>query len=245
MRRPSGPPEARTGAPGPLERSTAHAKAARSVRLAIFDLDGTITRHGTLGPYVVGLLIRRPWQLLRLALAVPALAGFLLGRLDQGELKARLLSVTLRGRTRRELESWTRRFVPRVLARAVRADALLAIEAHRRDGDRLVLLSASPDLYVPEIAAGLGFDAAISTGILWNGDRLDGRLATPNRRGLEKTRCIEELARRHPGARIAAYANAASDLDHLARVDEPLLVCASRAARRRAAQAGIPTARWK
>jgi len=217
----------------------------KSVRIAVFDLDGTITRHGTLGPYVLGLLMRRPWQLLRLALVLPALAGFLLGRLDQGELKARLLAATLRGRTRRELERWTRRFVPRLLARAVRADALRAIEAHRRNGDRLVLLSASPDLYVPEIAAGLGFDTSISTGILWNADRLDGRLATPNRRGPEKARCVEELARRHPGARIAAYGNAASDLDHLSRVDEPLLVCGSRSARQRAARAGIPSARWK
>jgi phosphatidylglycerophosphatase C len=219
--------------------------APRPERLVFFDLDGTITRGGTLGPYVVWLLRRRPWQLLRLALVIPAVAAFLLGRIDRGELKARLLSATLRGRTRAELERWTARFVPRVLARRARADALLAIESHRDRGDRLVLLSASPDLYVPRIAAQLGFDAAISTGILWNGDRLDGRLVTPNRRGLEKTRSLKELAIRHPGCRTAAYANASSDLDHLSQVDEPLLVCGSFAARRRAARAGIPSARWR
>lgn len=221
------------------------ADAARPTRLAIFDLDGTVTRHGTLGPYVVGFLGQRPWALLRLARAIPALGRFLLGRIDRGELKAALLAATLRGRTRAELEAWTARFVPRLLARAVRADALRTIEAHRRSGDFTVLLSASPDLYVPQIAAHLGLDTAISTGIRWSSDRLDGRLATPNRRGTEKTRCIRELAARHPGLTTAAYGNSSSDLDHLAIVDEPLLVCGSWVARRRAARAGIPAARWR
>lgn len=219
--------------------------AARPPRLAIFDLDGTITRYGTLVPYVVGFLKQRPWELLRLARTLPALARFLLGRIDRGELKARLLAATLRGRTHAELEAWTQQFVPKFLAHAMRADALRTIEAHRRRGDFTVLLSASPDLYVPQIAARLGFDAAISTGIRWSCERLDGRLTTANRRGPEKTRCIRELAGRHPGLKTAAYGNAASDLDHLAIVDEPLLVCGSWAARRRAARAGIPAARWR
>ncbi len=219
--------------------------AVRQRRLVVFDLDGTITRRGTLARYVLGLLARRPWQLLRLARVLPALASFLAGRMDRGELKSRLLVATLRGRTRAEIEAWTARFVPRILARAVRADALRAIESHRRCGDLLVLLSASPDLYVPAIAARLGFDTAVSTGIAWNGGLLDGRLATANRRGPEKTRCLEELERAHPGLTSVAYANAASDLDHLRRVAEPLLVCGTWIARRRAVRAGIPTARWR
>lgn len=221
------------------------ADAARPTRLAFFDLDGTITRRGTFVPYIVGLLSQRPWELLRLALALPALAAFLLGRLDRGALKSKVLQATLRGHTRAELEAWTTQFVPRMLARAARADALRTIEAHRHRGDFTVLLSASPDLYVPAIAAHLGFDAAISTGIGWTADRLDGRLTTANRRGEEKTRCVKALLSRHPGIPTAGYGNAASDLDHLAIVDEPVLVCGSWTTRRRAARAGIPTQRWR
>lgn len=214
-------------------------------RLVVFDLDGTITRHDTLLPYVAGLLEKRPWQLLRLLRVVPALLAYGLGRIDRGTLKARLLQATLRGRTRAELEAWTAQFVPRLLERGVRVDALRAIETHRRSGDVLVLLTASTDLYAPAIAARLEFDETICTGLTWTDDRLDGALATPNRRGAEKARCLEELARRHPGLRTAAYGNDAADLDHLRRVDEPLLVCGSRAARRLARRAGIPSAWWR
>ena len=41
-------------------------------RVCLFDLDGTISRRDTFVPYVIGLLLRRPWRLPRLVLAVPA-----------------------------------------------------------------------------------------------------------------------------------------------------------------------------
>lgn len=213
-------------------------------RLVVFDLDGTITRRGTLVPYVVGLLAKRPWQLFRLLRVVPALLAYSLGRIDRGELKARLLRATLRGRTRAELADWTAQFVPRLLARGLRAEALRTIESHRQRGDVLILLSASPDLYVPAIAAQLHFAEAVCTGLTWSGDQLDGALDTPNRRGAEKARCLAELIGRHPGLRTAAYGNEMADLDHLRQVAEPLLVCGSRSARRLAARAGIPSAQW-
>ncbi len=214
-------------------------------RLAIFDLDGTVSRRGTLAPYVILLLARRPWRWLRVLLVAPSLAAYALGRIDRGVLKAKLLEATLRGYGRAELTAWTAQFVPKLVERGLRPDALRAIEAHRRRGDRLVLLSASPDLYVPELAAQLGFHEAICTGLRWRDDRLDGGLTTPNRRGEEKARCVRELKSRHPGLGTAAYANDAADLPHLAIVDKPLLVCGSRAARRDAARAGIPTACWR
>jgi len=213
--------------------------------LAVSDLDGTISRRGTLAPYVIRLLARHPWRWLRVLAVAPALAGYLRGRLDRGALKAKLLEKTLHGYGRAELAAWTARFVPSLTARGLRADALRTIEAHRRRGDRLILLSASPDLYVPAIGAQLGFDETLCTGLTWRRDSLDGGLATPNRRGEEKARCVLELKRRHPGLPLAAYANDAADLDHLAIADEPLLVCGSRSARRRAERAGIPTARWR
>jgi phosphatidylglycerophosphatase C len=232
-------------APAESAAPTAPAAPAGAAGLAVFDLDGTISRRGTLAPYVIYLLARHPWRWLRVVGVAPALAAYLLGRLDRGLLKAKLLEKTLRGYGRAELGAWTARFVPALIARGLRADALCAIEAHRRRGDRLVLLSASPDLYVPAIGAQLGFDETLCTGLTWRGDCLDGGLATPNRRGKEKARCVLELKHRHPGLPLAAYGNETADLDYLALADAPLLVCGSPSARRRAARAGIPTARWR
>jgi phosphatidylglycerophosphatase C len=214
------------------------------VRIALFDLDGTITRHDTLLPYVAGLLVRRPWELVRLLGALPASIAFLLKLADHGKVKQALMRATLAGRTRPALDAWTNTFVPRLIARGMFPRALDAIEQHRRAGDRLVLLSASPDLYVPAIARALDFDETICTGVRWNGDRFDGRLTTPNRRGEEKVRCLRELRERHPGARVAAYGNGSADLAHLKLADEALLVNARPGVRRRAKELGIRHAEW-
>jgi len=123
--------------------------------------------------------------------------------------------------------------------------AVSAIEAHRNAGDWLVLLSASTEFYVREIGSRLGFDQVICSECRWDGDRLDGRLKTANRRGAEKTRCLAELRAMHPQATIAAYGNAASDLDHLRHVDAPRVVNASFWTRNRARTLGLPVESWR
>ena len=214
------------------------------MRIALFDLDGTITRHDTLWPYVTGLLSRRPWQFVRLLGALPASLAFLLRLSDHGRLKARFMNAALGGRTRSELDAWTHEFTPRLLANGTFARARALIEEHRRAGDRLILLSASPDLYAPVIGRALGFDEVISTGVRWNGNRFDGALTTPNRRGEEKAHVVRALRERIPGVAIVAYANGGEDLAHLALVEQPLLVNARPSARQRAASLGIPAADW-
>jgi phosphatidylglycerophosphatase C len=119
------------------------------------------------------------------------------------------------------------------------------VEAHRAAGDRLVLLSASPDLYVPSIGALLRFDRTLCTELEWVGDRLNGALKTANRRGTEKVRCLEWLRTQYPDVPIVAYGNSDSDLPHLERADRAVLVNANGRTRRLAAEAGIATAEWR
>jgi phosphatidylglycerophosphatase C len=208
-------------------------------RLVVFDLDGTLTRHDTLVPYVLGFLRSHPQRLLALLGAVPALLAFALGLSDRGRLKSAFIRAALHGCTRAEIETHTQRFVEQLLARGMRAQALEALEQHRRLGDVLVLLSASPDLYVPALGARLGFQESLCTGVRFDGERLEGSLTTLNRRGPEKTRCLLELRQRFPGLPLVAYGNARSDLDHLSRADEGWLVNASRAARSAAQRLGV------
>ena len=215
------------------------------MQLACFDLDGTITRHDTLVPYVLGFLRSRPWRLAGAVGVLPAITRFAVGRADHGALKEAFIRSTLGGSQRRELENWTQRFVPQLLGHGVFADALAAIEAHRQQGDRLVLLSASTDLYVPAIGRALGFAQVLCTELRWQGDRLVGRLATPNRRGEEKVRCFMQLRAASPGLPSVAYGNASSDLPHLKLADRGVLVNGSQRARRQAAQLGIECASWR
>jgi phosphatidylglycerophosphatase C len=176
---------------------------------------------------------------------LPALARFALGRADHGALKSASMRAVLGGRARTELDAWTAEFVPQLLAHGLSSDALATLAAHRRAGDHLVLLSASPDLYVPAIGRALGFAQTLCTGVEWDGERLTGRLTTANRRGSEKARCMAALRREHPGLEVVAYGNAASDLEHLELADRPTLVNGSARARAEAARHDIACVTWR
>jgi HAD superfamily hydrolase (TIGR01490 family) len=213
-------------------------------RLAVFDLDGTLTRRDTFAPYLRGWLARHPGRRRPIPILVAIGRYFTAGR-DRGRLKSDLIRACMGGASRHEVQEWTDAFVAALDGPELCPGALAAIARHRAAGDRLVLLSASVDLYVAAIGKRFGFEETICTGIAWLGDRLDGALTTPNRRGVEKKRCIEDLRHRFPGAAITAYGNATSDLAHLAAVEHPMLVNGSPSVRRKAARIGVPAADWR
>lgn len=217
---------------------------AHSARIAVFDLDGTITRHDTMLPYLAGWVRRHPARAAGLPRVPLQLLAYGAGGRDRGRLKERLLQGFMRGARRAAVESWTAEFVAATLATGLHARARASIDAERRAGARLVLLSASVDLYVPALGAALGFDETVCTGVAWDGEQLLGRLTTVNRRGVEKARVIATLRERQPTAFIAAYANARSDLPHLRCVDEPHVVNATRGLERAADRLGWIVERW-
>jgi len=189
-------------------------------------------------------LHRHPARAPRLVTVLPALLRFARHR-DRGDLKAAFITAALGGCSRAVLDSWTARFVPRLLARGVWPDALACIARHRTQGDLLVLMSASVDLYVPAIARALGFAEVICTPLRWRGDTLDGALAGPNCRGAEKGRALKELRGRHPGLEVTAYGNAVSDLGHLCVADRGVLVNGSPRTRRAAERLGLTCLTWR
>jgi phosphatidylglycerophosphatase C len=192
--------------------------------LAVFDLDGTIARHDTFGPFLWGYLWRRPWRLPRALLALPAAARLVFNR-DRGAFKGAVIHALLGGAKRASLTRWAARYVAALLHRGLYAEAVSAIAAHRTSGDRLLMMSASTDLYVPRIAEALGFDETICTEVRWRADdRLDGRLATANCRGEEKRRCLAAvIARDAPGC-VYAYGDSGADLPHMQLAQRAYLV---------------------
>ncbi len=209
------------------------------MRIALFDLDGTLTRRDSLLPYVFGFCVRHPWRLPRLLVMPWQVLRYLFAHRDRGELKQALIVAGLGGATREQIARWNQRFVRRLLERGMHPAALERLAVHRARGDYLVLMSASPDLYVPAVARALGFNETICTGVRWNGMVLSGELTTPNRRGEEKLHGLEALRARHDGSHITGYGNSASDVIHLRACDAAHLVNGSQPAALEAARAGV------
>ncbi len=212
--------------------------------VALFDLDGTITWRDTLLPFLWGYLKKHPSRARGCWRAPGALLDYV-RRGDRGELKSRLIRMILGGETRTRIDAWADEFVARMRAAGrLRSVALGVLQAHLDQGDHAVLLSASPDLYVPRIGRMLGFEFTLCTELEWSGDRLDGKLKTPNRRGEEKSRCLEQVRARYAGLPIIAYGNSASDVDHMRHAERALLVNGSAGARRAAQRLNIPVSNW-
>lgn len=219
--------------------------AAPARWVAVFDLDGTLTWRDTLMPFLLSFLRRHPWRVFGLWRLPYALLSFLAPGHDRGLLKSRLIRMIMSGAVRPEVEACADAFVSELKEHhRLRPAAIAALEAHRAAGDHLVLLSASPDLYVPRIGRALGFERTLCTEIEWRGERLGGGLKTPNRRGAEKSRCLASLRADYRGLPVVAYGNSDSDLEHLRGADRALLVNGSPRTRSLAAQSGIPTADW-
>jgi phosphatidylglycerophosphatase C len=226
-----------------LDKQPTNTSAAKSW-IALFDLDGTLTWHDTFLPFLLGFLRLRPYRALGLWRSPFALARYWQDR-DRGEFKSSVIRMLMRGEKHSVLDAWAHSYVADLKSKnRFRPLALAVLEAHRAAGDHLVLLSASPDLYVPLVGELLGFERTLCTEIEWQGERLDGRLKTPNRRGEEKLRCLSWLREQYPDTPVIAYGNAASDLDHLRQADRALLVNGDNAARRLAAKWNVAVSYW-
>src|ERR1700682_3879753 len=213
--------------------------------VAVFDLDGTLTWRDTLLPFLLSFLRRHPRRVMGLWRMPFALLSFVAQGRDRGALKSRVIRMVMGGAARTDIDACADAFVDTLGPRhRLRPASLAALEAHRTAGDHLVLLSASPDLYVPRIGRRLGVARTLCSELEWRADRLEGALRTANRRGAEKLRCLTWLRTQYPDLPIVAYGNSASALAHMRQPDGALLVNGNAAARAQANQWGIPTSEW-
>ncbi len=166
-------------------RPVSAAEGSPPVVVAAFDFDGTITWRDTFTPFLARGLgwPRFLWALLRCS---PWLAGYALGRVRNDVAKGRLMRATLTGRSSAEMADWTRRWLAQDFPGQVRPWAAERLAWHQSQGHHCVMVSASPDLYLPAVAKQLGCEALICTEMEWQGNRLTGRMHTPNCHGEQK-----------------------------------------------------------
>jgi phosphatidylglycerophosphatase C len=190
--------------------------------VAAFDFDGTITTSDSLrdfvrhtvgrGRFAVGVMRVSPW-----------LVGLLAGVCERGSAKARFLAATIGGMTQLELEGAAQRYATERLNALIRPEMPARIQEHRRRGHRLVLVSASPALYLRHWAAGAGFDAVLATELAFRDGRFSGNFASPNCWGAEKVRRLQHWFASDPPDVLYAYGDSLGDREMLALADHAWL----------------------
>lgn len=177
--------------------------------VAAFDFDGTLTQSDTLYGF-----LRRLCGIRALATAAtaqfPSLATAAAGRGDRDVAKAALLARLLAGRSLVDVDGVVADYVEWLLASRLRTDVVARAAWHREQGHELIVVSASPEIYVRPVAERLGFASTLATRLEVADGVLTGRLVGGNVRGPEKVSQVRAWLG-DGSATLWAYGNSSSD----------------------------------
>ncbi|HEY0594424.1 HAD-IB family hydrolase [Sphingopyxis sp.] len=222
-------------------------------RVAMYDMDRTITRSGTYSGFLMHVARRRQqWRLLLLPLVGIAGAAYALRLIDRARLKAINLRLLVGKRfPRSEIVPLAESYADIVVARRLHPAALEQIAADRAAGYRLLLATASFHLYVDAIAKRLGMDDVLATRLDEpdGADHIHARLAGDNCYGDAKFARIDgwmaDNAITRDTAYIRAYSDHVSDHPMLHFADEAVATTPSRGLKRLAPQMGWQVVDWR
>jgi len=200
-------------------------------RLAIYDMDRTITHAPTWAPFLISTARRHaPWRLLLMPAIAFAMLGYTAKLVDRAGLKQAMQRLLLGGKLAPEaVDRAATAFADRVVATGVFAGARAQIEADRAAGYRLVLATASYRFYATAIADRLGFDDVIATESTFDESGwLGAKMMGDNVYGPAKLRAIEAWFKTNridrKKAHVRFYSDHVSDAPALAWADEAFAV---------------------
>ncbi len=186
-------------------------------RLILFDFDGTLTTRDTMIEFIKFVRGRTRLYLSYLWLS-PVLFGMKTGLIRNDRAKVKLLKHHFRGMSRKELSEYAERFAREVIPELLRPGGRAAIRSHQTDGDKVLLVSASLDLWLTPWARSEGIDLLCTHGA-WDGDRFTGELAGANCNGEEKVSRIRDHLQVEDFSEVIAYGDSHGDRAMLAMAD--------------------------
>ena len=185
--------------------------------VAAFDFDVTITTKDTFVPFLTRAFGKSKVRMAFSRLA-PEACKVVFGLSDRDRLKERLVRTLFLGESVERLREAGREHSVEIL-NWVRPAARKRIDSHKVRGDRLVMVSASLDLYLEPVAKALGFDDLLCTSPSVNHMVFDGGLVGKNCRGPEKVRRLSNLLGNLSEYELHAYGDSAGDREMLKVAD--------------------------
>lgn len=215
-------------------------------RLAIYDMDKTITKAATWTPFLRAYaggnagLFGTLWPV----------GLYLAKRIDRARLKEMTQAAVMGDSAAvAEVETAAGAFADAIVAEGVYGQAIERISADKLAGYRVVLATASYDFYVRPIAARLGIADVIATPSMVEADHLLPRIAGENCYGPAKLRMIEAwlvgqgIARGE--AEVRFYSDHVSDAPTLEWADEAFAVNPHGPLRKLATEKGWAVLEWR
>jgi len=190
--------------------------------VAAFDFDGTLVSGGSVFDFLTAVAGRQAVVRATVTLGPRMAHAALVGGETADLVKEDLFRRVLRGVDAESFARVGEEFAVDHLATRVRTDVRRRLDWHRGRGDKVVVVSASPDTYIKVAAERLGADGSIAT-LLEHDEsgRLTGRYEGVNCRGEEKIRRLRLWMSDAglEGSLLWAYGNSRGDLRMLRAAD--------------------------
>lgn len=228
----------------------AAAPDTRPIRIAIYDLDRTITRSGTWTPFLLHAVTRHaPWRLALLPVVLGAAGLKALGLIHRDRLKQVMHRTALGTLSPERAEGIAADWLLRSGPAQIRTGARAQIAADRAEGYRIVIATAAYRFYAEAVAREVGAAALIATRTAIDADgRLLPRIEGGNCYGPAKRDMIagwladQGIAR--ADAHVRFYSDHVSDVPSFDWADEQIAVNPHAALRRVAASRGWRQVDW-
>ena len=187
------------------------------MNLALFDFDGTITTREMFPDFMRFAVTPRRLACGQVLLA-PLVAGYRLGVVPGNAVRAAIVAFGFRGVAEQDIRRAGEAFASDIFAGALRANAMERIRWHQAQGDRVVVVSGSLEVYLSPWCEQHGLELLCSRLAATDGV-LNGRYLGAQCVGKEKARQIRE--RYDPGeyAAVYAYGDTHEDDEMLAMAD--------------------------
>lgn len=221
-------------------------------RIAIYDMDKTITRKATYGLFISHVIkAYRPWRVVLVPLMMLATLGYALRLIDRSRLKEWNLRLLLGNRINRDLANrMAESFAAETIQSNILAGALAQIAADKAAGYRIVLATASFRLYAHAIAARLGIADVIATKLIADGaniwlPRIDGSNCYDAAKLDHTRRWMAQEGLQRADCDIRFYSDHVSDAPCLEYADDAFATNPHAPLRQLAKQRGWKVLDWK
>ncbi|NEO84356.1 MAG: HAD-IB family hydrolase [Spirulina sp. SIO3F2] len=192
--------------------------------IAAFDFDDTLTRHDSFLPFLrfcVGWP-RFCWGLLVLS---PTLSAYMLKLIPNWQAKEKFLTYFLAGQNVETLRSRVQTFATQQLPTFLRPEAIERLRWHQAQGHQVILVSASPELYLEPWAQTMGIETVLGSQLEVVKGGYTGRLAGKNCYGQEKVDRLQQELGELQQYTLYAYGDSKGDRALLAAADYPYYRC--------------------
>ena len=208
------------------------------MRVAIYDLDNTLTRRATFTPFLIFAARRiAPWRLVLLPVWVAMMIGYRAGLYDRTTLKTRGMRTMLGRAELATLEAVGRDFVSQRMESDGLMPATLALLQQDKDrGARIVIATAAFEFYAKAFADRIGIHSVIAT--RWDGRSIPGGNCYANTKLESVRKWAAEEGLSLQDAELRFVSDSFADAPLLEIASEPIFISASERKRARATSRG-------